>query len=128
MEDFEDLLFISLSVFQDRFSRELFSGGRPARGIADQAREVTNHENHNVAQILKVLHLANENGVSDVNVRGGRIKSCFYTERFSTFLRSLQLFEQLFFANNFNGASPEVLELLINRNCPKVVHLSVLWV
>ena len=104
IEDLEDLVFVRFGVLQDFVFRELFPRDRPAGRIADEAREVPNQKNRHVAEILKMFHLPDQNGVADVNVRHRRIEAGFDSQRLSGLLRALQLFEQVFFADNLDGA------------------------
>src|SRR5215813_5053991 len=116
MENLEDLLLVCFRVFEDCVFRELFSSDGSSGWIADESGKVTDQKYHNVAQVLKVFQLANENRVADVNVRCCGVESRFDAQRLSGRLGPLQLFKQFFFPNDFNRTSPDMLELLLNRN------------
>ena len=46
--------------------------GGAARGIADHAGEIANQKNYGVAEILKMLELAEQHGVAEMQIgRGG---------------------------------------------------------
>ena len=63
VEDFEHLLEIRLSVGIDLVARKRRSRFGLASGIAHHGSEVANQENGGVAQILKMLELADYDGV-----------------------------------------------------------------
>ena len=63
------------------FARERRARGVAARGIADHAGEVADQEDDRVAQILKVLELAEEHGVAEVEVGRGRVEAGFHAQR-----------------------------------------------
>ena len=52
-----------------------------ARGVADQPGEVADEKNHLVPQVLKVLELLNEDGVAQVQIRGGGVEPGLDPER-----------------------------------------------
>ncbi len=60
------------------------SGGRVLRSagrIADGGREIADQENHPVAQILEVFHLAQQHSVPEVQIRSGGIKAHLHCQR-----------------------------------------------
>ena len=54
---------------------------RAAGGVADHAREVADHEDDPVAEVLEVLHLADEDGVAEVEVGSGGVEADLDGER-----------------------------------------------
>src|SRR5262249_5109573 len=115
VQNLEDLLLIRFSVLEDRFFRELLAGGRAAGKISDETRKITDQKNGRVAQILKVLHFASQNRVTQVDIGCARIEACFDAQRLSGLLSTLQLFDELFFPNYVDRPFPNVFELLGDR-------------
>jgi hypothetical protein len=75
VQDLEDLRFVGLGVRVD-----LRTGHRRTRrvastGVADESGHVADQEDHGVAEILKVLHLAQQHSVAKVEVWRGGIES-----------------------------------------------------
>ena len=94
------------------------SGGRvddAARGIADEAGEVSDEEDDRVPHVLKVLELANEDSVSDVEVGRGRVEAGLDPHGLAGRERALDTFAQIALANDFGSALAQVGELLIDR-------------
>ncbi len=81
IENLEYLGFVGLGVLLNFFPRHRRSGDIAACRIADQAGHVADQENHGVPQILKVLHLAEQHGMAEMQIRRGRVESCFYAKR-----------------------------------------------
>ena len=67
-----------------------------------------------VSQILKVPHLVDQNGVAQVQVRGGRIKSRLHTQGPAAF----QALRQIGFRYDLLGAARYQIELFLSA----VVH------
>src|SRR5262249_47033849 len=95
---------------------------RAARRIANQAREITDQENRNVTEILKVLHLSDQDRVAHMNVGCGGIEAGFDPQGLACFLRALQFLRQFFFTNELDGAATDVVELLLDRDHFEVAH------
>src|SRR6185295_13109510 len=68
IEQLEDLTLVSFSVRVYLFARQLRSGGRLSGRIADQTREVSDQENHRMAQLLKRAQFANDDSMTQMNV------------------------------------------------------------
>ncbi len=83
---------------------------RPGR-VADQAREISDQENHFVAEILKAAHFVNQHRVPEMQIRRGRVETGLDTQR----LAPAQLGEQLGLEQDFGGAALEFGELLFRR-------------
>ena len=93
------------------------SGGRVAvrpDGIADQAGEVADEEDDGVAHVLKVLELADEHGVAEVQVGRGGIESGFDAHGLAGGERLLEALAQVALANDFGRALAQVGQLLVD--------------
>src|SRR5262245_18983179 len=75
-----------------------------------------------MAKLLKVSHLSHQDRVANMNIRRCRIESGFYAQWFPVFLRPLEFLYEFLFANYLNCASPDTIELLLNRNIFEIVH------
>ena len=98
----------------DLLARERRAGGRAARGIADQAGDVADQEDHRVAQVLEVLQLADQHGVAEVQVGRGGIESGLDAQRLAGLAGVFQALAQIRFANDLGSALLDVVELLVN--------------
>ena len=67
-----------------------------------------------MAEVLKVLELAQEHGVAEMKIGRGRIESGFDAQRLAGRERLLQLGAQLGLLHNFRGALLDVGELFVN--------------
>src|SRR4029077_12403906 len=90
IKDFEDLRLISFGVAIDIGARERRTRHRPSRGIADHPREVSNQENYGMAEVLKMLELADEYSMPHVQVRRRGIKARLHPHRLAGLERLLQ--------------------------------------
>ena len=63
---------------------------RAAARIADQGRELADHEDDGVAEVLEVLHLPDQDGVAQVQIWRGRIESHLDRQLRAGLLRPLQ--------------------------------------
>jgi hypothetical protein len=77
VEDFEDLLLVGFGVAIDGGLIERGPSDVTSGGIADASGHVADEKDNRVAQILEVLHLAQEDGVAQVKVRSGGIEAGF---------------------------------------------------
>ena len=77
IQDFEYLRLIGLSILQHFFFRQLLARLRFSRRIADHAGEVADQKNDLMAQFLKLFHLLDQHGVTQMQIRGGGIKTGF---------------------------------------------------
>jgi hypothetical protein len=101
-------LFVRFGVRVDLVARELRARGVLPRRIADHAGEVADEKNGNVAQFLESTQLADHNGVAQVNIGSGGIGSEFHAQWLAGGRRFLELRAQFRFANDLNGAFPEI--------------------
>ena len=109
VEDLKNLLFVGFGVGLDGFAGEWGAGDVAACGIADHGRTVADDENHGMAEILKMLHLADEDGVAEVQVRGGRVEADFHAQRTA---EGQARFEVLF-ADELHEAFLKIGDLLV---------------
>ena len=65
-----------------------------------------------MAEVLKVLHLADENGVAQMQIRGCRIEPGFDAEGAA----SLQALAKVFFTDQFGHTFADVGDLLVDWN------------
>ena len=61
--------------------RQLRPRNRATAGIADHSREITDDKNGLMAKVLKLSQFSQNNGVTEVNIRGRRIDSELYPQR-----------------------------------------------
>jgi hypothetical protein len=67
-----------------------------------------------VAHVLKVLELAHEHGVSEMQVGGGGIETGFHPHGLARGERLLDAVAQVALANDFSGALAQVVQLLVD--------------
>jgi len=116
VENLEDLRFVCFRVAVD-----LLAGERRTRRVApgwvsDEPGHVADQKNDGVAQILKVLHLAEEHGVAQVQIGRRGVESGLHAQR----PPGLQPLAEVLFADDFGHTFGEVGDLLID------VHLFLL--
>ena len=66
-----------------------------------------------MAQILKMLHFAQQHGVAQMQVGSGRVETGFHTQGPAFFLRLDQPLAQVLFADQFRQAFLEINELFV---------------
>ena len=91
IEDLEDLRLVGLGVGRDFLGRERRPRLRPARRIADHPGEVADDEDHAMAEVLKVLHLSQQHGVAEMQIRRRGIEADFDRQRRAGLRRALEL-------------------------------------
>ncbi len=94
--------------------RQGFARLRAPGGIADHAREVPEDHDDLVAEILKVAQLAQDHGVPEVEIGGGRIEPELDPQRRAAGPRPLELGPQLALDDDVRRAAPEDTELLVD--------------
>ena len=114
IENLENLRLVGFGVAVDFFARHGRAGDVAAGGIADQAGHVSDQEDDRMAQILKMLHLAQQHGVAEVQVGRGGIEARFHAQRTAP-CGGGQALAQVFFANEFGETLLQVRQLLLNR-------------
>ena len=115
IENFENLRFVGFRVAVDFVACHRRAGDIAARRIADQPGHVADQKDDGMAQVLKVLHLAQQDGVAKVQVGRGGIKAGFHPQRTVVLQGGGQALAQIFFANQFGEALFQVRQLLLNR-------------
>jgi hypothetical protein len=115
VEDAEDLVGVGLGVLVDLLAGERLAGDGAAGGVADQRREVADEEDDLVAEVLKVLELAHEHGVPEMEVRRGGVKASLDAERTAGGAGLLKALAEVRDADDFSGAFLQEVELFFDR-------------
>ncbi|MCY1419856.1 hypothetical protein D9M71_354560 [compost metagenome] len=76
IEDLEHLSLVGLGIIQDLLTGQRRASGALATGVADHSGEVADQEDHLVPELLELAQLINKHGMSQVQVRRGRIETC----------------------------------------------------
>ena len=114
VEDFVDLREIGLRVGVHLLASERRARFGLAGGIADHRGEIADQENGGVAQILKMLQLAQHDGVAEMNIGRRGIHAEIRAQRLTGFRGLLELCLQVFVANDFRRSLFQIGELLVN--------------
>ena len=115
IEEFEDLAPVCFCVRIDRLTGKLGTRCGLSRRITDQAGEVADEKNRDVAQFLEGAELTDHDRVPEMDVGRGRIGAEFHAQRFACFGRLLQLLAQLSFTNDLDCSFAEVREFFVYR-------------
>jgi len=84
-------------------------------------------ENHRVAQILKVLHLAQQDGMAQMQVRSRRVEARLDPQR-TIHLGSLQqALAQIFLANDLRHPLAQIRQLFVDGHCDATGHAASLF-
>ena len=118
VEDLHGLRDVRGGVGLDLLLRELRAGGVLARRIADGGGAVADDEGHAMAQILELAHLAQRNGVAQVQVRTGGVDAELDVERHA----ALELLLEVGLGHDLGRAGGDDAHLLVDRQ--HKVHLS----
>ena len=118
IEDLEDLPGVSLHVRLDLPEGQLWPGGVATGGVADQAGEIADQEDHAVAELLEVAHLAQQHGVAEMQIGCRRVEAGLDRQRFAGDAGPLQLGAQLVLVDQVDGTALQQFELLGNRRKP----------
>ncbi len=121
IENFENLLFVSLGVFGDFVARQLLARFGFAGRIADHAGKIADQKNHLMAELLKLLHLLDQHRVTQVQIRRGRIEPGFDAQRPAP----LELGDQFFFRQNLDGAALDDFELRLQVGHRHVLRFAM---
>ena len=81
IEDLEDLRLVGFGVLVDGLARHGRARHVAAGGVADHAGHIADQEDDGVAQVLEVLHLAQQDGVAQVQVGRGGVEAGFDAQR-----------------------------------------------
>ena len=113
VQDLEDLRLVGFGVPIDGFARHRRARRVAARRVADHTGHVADQEDDGVAQILKVLHLAQQDGVAQVQVRRGGVKAGLDAQLAAGLFGLDQALAQVFFADDLRHAFAQVCDLLV---------------
>ena len=114
IEDLEDLCLVRLRVLLDLFRRQRRACFRSAGWIANQRGEGADHVDDRVAEVLEVLHLADEHRVAKVEVRRGGVEADLDDKRPSRRRGTLQFQLEVAGADNVHTALGQIRELLVD--------------
>src|SRR4030095_10646575 len=107
IENLENLLLVGLRVLRDFFARKLLACLGFSGWIADHASEITDEKDHFMTQLLKLLHLLDEHGMSEMKIRRRGIEPRLDSKRTASF----ELGGELFFRQHLDGAALNYAEL-----------------
>jgi hypothetical protein len=113
VENLVDLALVSLGIGLHFLARQRRTGGLLARRIADQTGEIADEEDDAVPELLEVLHLPDDDGVTEVDVGSGGIEADLHRQRPPLLRRPLQLCLQVLPLDQVDRSLGEVVELLI---------------
>ena len=100
VQNLERLLFVRFGV-RLHFGRGQGRPRRvPARRIADHRREIADDEHGGVSQILELAELCQDDGMTEVQIRGGRVHSQLDAQDAT----GVELLRQLLIADQREGA------------------------
>ena len=98
----------------DLFARHGRARGVAAGGIADQAGLIADQKDHAVPQILKVLHLAQQHRVAQVQIGRRGIEARFHAQRTAGLFGLDQALAQVLFADQVGQAFLQVRQLFVD--------------
>ena len=113
IENLEDLRLVGLGVGLDLLARQRRTRGVAAGGIADHGRAVADQEDDGVAEILEVLHLAQQHGVAEMQIGRGGVEAGLHAQR-PAFLRDP--LAQILFADQFGEAFFQIGYLFVESS------------
>src|SRR5208337_5639526 len=90
-ENPENLRLVSLSVLRNLLASQRRPCRRASRRIADHPGEISDEKDHSVSEILKVFELAQQNGVSQMQIRSRRIEARLHPQRVPRSQRAFEL-------------------------------------
>src|SRR5207245_4493322 len=90
-------------------------GLRLPRRVADHPREIADEEDDAVPHLLEVLHLADDDGMAEVQVGRGGVEADLDRERLRGAAGALQLREKLLRADDLARSLAQIIELLLRR-------------
>src|SRR5262249_15549524 len=100
----------------DGFARHRRPRNVAAGGIADHAGHVADQEDDSVSEVLEVAHLAQQDGMAEVQIGRGRVEAGLDAQRPAGFRRLHQALAQIGFANDLRHSFAEVCELFVDRH------------
>jgi hypothetical protein len=114
IQDFENLCAVRLGVAVDILARHRRARDVAARGIADERRHVADQEYNRVPEILEMFHLAQQDGVAQMQVGRRGIEAGFHAQRPACLRRLHQAFAQVFFANDLGQTFLQIDQLFVD--------------
>ena len=108
VEDLVDLFLVGHGVRLDLFAAQHRPRRRLSARIADQRREIADEKNDLVAEVLKLPHLVEQHGVTEVEIRRRRIEACLDLE----WTALAELFLEFLLAQHLVGATRELTHLI----------------
>ncbi len=114
IEDFENLLEISLCICVDLFSRQGRAGFRYARGVANHRGEIADQKDGGVAKILKVFELAKDHGMAQMKIRRRGVHAEINAQGLAGFQGLFEFGFEFCFRDDFSDAFFQVGELFFN--------------
>src|SRR5258708_29521479 len=114
-ENLENLCLVGLGVLRNLLARQRRSRRRAPCRIADHSREVSDEEDDRVSEILKMLQLAQQHRVPQMQIGRGRIKARLHSEWLARSDRAFELRAQLGFLDDLRRALLDVCQLFGNR-------------
>src|SRR2546422_1049118 len=103
IQDFVNLALVGLGVLPHFFLRQRLAGLRDAGRVPDHAREIADEEDHLMAQVLEVLQLMDEDGVSEMEIRRGGVEASLDAERPPVFERLRELVSEFLRGDDLDG-------------------------
>ncbi len=110
-----DLALVGLGVGLHLLRGELGARRLLAGGIADERGEVADQEDHAMAELLEVPHLAQQDGVPEVEVGSRGVEAGLDGERLAGARRALELGAQLRLVDQVDRAARQQLHLVGDR-------------
>ena len=115
IENLEHLRFVSLSVLLNLLAGKRGPRGRASRRVADHPSEVADQKDCGVAEILKVLKLAQNHGVPQVQIGRRRVHAKLHPQRLARGARLFELGTQVGLADDFRRTLLEIRQLFVDR-------------
>ncbi len=123
IEDLEDLRLVGLGVGVDLLAGERRTRGVASGGIANQSGAVADEENGGVAHVLEVLELAHDDRVAEVKIGRGGVHAELDAQRPAGLVRLLETLAEVGFADDFNRALAQILQLFFNGTESHIARL-----
>lgn len=109
IENLENLRLVALRVLDYFVPGQRRAGGALAGGIADHPGEITDQEQHLVAQILKLPQLVDQHRMPKVQIGGRRVEARLDSQR----LAPGELFLEFGLDENFGRAAPDQAQRIL---------------
>ena len=109
------MFLVGLGVVRDPLRGQRRPRLRAARRISDHAGEIADQKDHTVTEVLEMPHLAKQDGVPEMDVRGRGVEPDLDGQGLSGLDRSRQLRAKLLFGRDVDRAAGQQLHLLVDR-------------